>query len=99
MKHFDFLVSVSKSKPEESIKLLKEATTEQIDALVVCLSLRQKVTCPPVSKRELLFFKILKRKKRVKRFLEKNIKLFLPMIIIVLSKALENTVECACDLA
>lgn len=99
MTHFDFLVSVSKAAPEDAAKLLKEATDEQIEALVICLSLRTQVVSPPVSKKELQIITRLKRSRRAKTFLLRTIKLLIPTLTIVLSNFVRETLDSICDLS
>lgn len=99
MKHFDFLVLISKSTPDQAEKLLKNATHDQILALLNCLSLRTQVHNPPVTKKELTVVRTVKKRKRIKRFLKTHIKYIVPMVFVVLSKSIQEVLDCVCDLA
>lgn len=98
MEHFDFFVALSKSDHDQAAKLLKEATNEQVEALVICLSLRTLLLLPPVSENELKIINRLGRTKRAKVFLQKSIKFVIPILTLVLSKSLKETLDSTCDL-
>lgn len=99
MKHFDFLVLISKSTPEEAVKVLKTATDEEIASLLNCLSLRTQVKNPPTTKKEVAVIKAVRKRKQIKNFLKNHIKYILPMVAVVLSKSLQDILNCVCDLA
>lgn len=99
IKGFDFLVSFSKSTPDEAAKLLIQASDEELKVLLDCLSLRTQVRSPPASKQEITFLKAAKRKKQLKKFLKSKIKLVIPMLVVVLAKAIQDILDCVCDLS
>lgn len=99
MTHFDFLISISKSSPSEAAQLLKNASDEEILALLNCLSLRKEVQNPPVTKKELTLIRAIKKRKRVKIFLKQHLKYIVPMIVVVLSKSIQEILNCVCDLS
>ncbi len=100
MKHFDFLVSITKaSSIKEASKLLKEASDEEIKALLDCLSLRTQVKSPVVTTKEIKLLKATKRRKRIRAFLERQIKFIVPMLVVVLGKAINEVLDCVCDMS
>ncbi len=98
MKHFDFLLSLSKSTPDEAQKLLIGATNDQLKALVICLSLRTQVLEPPVSLTEKRIIAILERSKR-KKFSKKILKVLISILTVVLAKFAKESVDSICDLS
>lgn len=90
LKNFDFLHSLIKCSPQEAEKILKNATTEELKALLDCLALRTHLDTNPLTKKENILIQKACRRKRVKQFMQSKFKYIAPLVACVLVKIIQD---------
>jgi len=97
-KNFNFLLQVAKSGAKDRKKLIKGATSEELDSLADCLSLRSSVSIPPTPKVKKLVSE-LRESKDIRSFLLSHHRSLKSIIICVLSRFIFEACICVCDTA
>ena len=97
-KHTNFLLNIVNCKTAaETKKLIKEASQEEVQALLDCISLRKHV--PPSDPLASEFAKQTKKRKKIKSLLLKQHKLLKSIIVCVLGKIVYDCGLAICEYA
>lgn len=90
LKYFDFIKKFSTSSHQGAENLLKEASHDELRALINCLALRTHVENYPLSKKDNIFIRKACRSKKSKKYLKNKCRYILPLIACVLVKILQE---------
>lgn len=95
--HFDFLAKLVKSNPSEAEELLKNASSDEKQAVLACLSYRKVIKDKPLNSQERKIITYGLRSRRLTTFFKKYRRVVLGIIVCSLSRLVQEAFFYVCE--